>query len=331
MDIDRSRIQQAAQVLAAAGVDSAEHDATVLMECATTTQHFDDLISKRAKRIPLQHLTGHAYFRYITLEVGPGVFVPRPETELLAQVGIDVMNDSLRKLHSPQETLLADDVDKLVAKVTGEIESQATGPRSPEHYRPKPIAFDLCAGSGAIALALATEVPNVTVYAVEKSLEATEWLLKNTVRYSEELAEKNSRIAVHTLDATDETLFEQWSDSADVVISNPPYIPNDMIPRDPEVRDHDPHMALYGGDDGLAVPIQVARVAALLLKDGGTFAMEHADVQGDHESGLPHSLRQMTDSQGHSLWIDVKDHTDYNDLPRYTTAIRAPRQAEVQG
>ena len=328
MEIDRDLIRQAAGKLSSAGIESADHDAAVLLEYSSTTAQFNDLIAQRAKRIPLQHLTGCAHFRYITLAVGSGVFIPRPETELLAQVGIDVLQEkvALQVQNPPQ--LSAEDSEKLLAKLDVVSEPHLNGD---ETLRQKPIAFDLCSGSGAIALSLATEVSHVTVHAVEISSEATEWLLTNVSRHSDELDAKNSRVTVHTLDATDEALFLQWSACADVVISNPPYIPNHMIPRDPEVRDYDPHLALFGGVDGLNIPLRVARVAALLLKDGGTFAMEHADVQGEHESGLPNALRQMKDVSGDPLWLDVNDHTDYNGLPRFTTALRAPRQSEVQG
>ena len=298
MDIDRALIVNAAQKLSDAGIDSAEHDAVVLLEHATTTVEFDQLVAQRVQRVPLQHLTGKAYFRYVTVAVGEGVFVPRPETELLAQVGIDVL---------------------------AELVKERTGATAQESPRTKPVAFDLCSGSGTIALSLATEVSNVIVHAVEKSTDAVQWLLNNVEQHSGAVEENNSRVTVHALDATDESKFLKFFNTADVVISNPPYIPNDMIPRDPEVRDYDPHLALFGGPDGLDVPVAVARVAAQLLKDGGTFAMEHADVQGDGTHGLPAALREMTDLSGEKVWEKVVDHTDYNGLPRYTTARRAMR------
>jgi release factor glutamine methyltransferase len=101
----------------------------------------------------------------------------------------------------------------------------------------------------------------------------------------------------------------------DAVVTNPPYIPSDMIPRDPEARDHDPAIALFSGQDGLDVAREVVVVAADLLKPGGFFGMEHADVQGE---SVPALLSDMTDT-----WIDVKDNLDYNKLPRFTTAVRS--------
>ena len=327
MQTDRALIQQATAQLLEAGIQSAEHDATVLLEHAGTTNEFHELVAKRAQRIPLQHLTGVAYFRYISLAVGSGVFVPRPETELLAQVGVDVLGEIVRKQTEQVISATADAKQQILNQLESQ-QSLIDGENVVN--RPKPIAFDLCAGSGAIALSLATEVSNVIVHAVEQSVDATHWLMKNVSRYEQQMESNGSRITVHTLDATDLNQFTQWFNTADVVLSNPPYIPNDMIPREPEVRDYDPHVALFGGIDGLEIPQAVAIVASQLLRDGGTFAMEHADVQGEGEGGLPEVLRNMRDSSGELVWQNVTDHTDYNGLPRFTTAIRAKRPAEVE-
>lgn len=228
---------------------------------------FVALIAQRATRIPLQHLTGKAYFRHLELLVGPGVFIPRPETELLAQVVID------------------------------ELKRIGGG-----------IAVELCAGSGAIALSVATEVPNVTVHAVEKSPDAFEWLNKNVAKHSEELTMNGSRVFTYLGDATDAAILEALNGSVAVVATNPPYIPDAMIPREPEVRDHDPHMALFGGSDGFDVARGVIAVAHKLLIPNGLFGMEHADVQRE-------SVLELLDG-----WIDPVDHMDYNQLPRYVTA-----------
>lgn len=303
MNIDRALVVSATQKLQDAGIDSAQNDATLLLEFATNTEHFLELVDKRASRVPLQHLTGAAYFRHLELAVGPGVFVPRPETELLAQVAIDYL-----------PKLLAGQLEQ------AEVKAKVT----------KPIVFDLCAGSGAVALSIATEVANVAVHAVELSADALPWLIHNVDSCANKSDAINSRVTVHALDATDCAKFAKWFNKADVVISNPPYIPDAMIPRDPEVREHDPHLALFGGPDGLDVPIKVAQTAAMLLKDGGAFAMEHADVQGEGAAGLPAALRAMTDVNGNQVWQDVIDHNDYNGLPRYTSAIRATRPSEVQ-
>ncbi len=304
MNIDRALVVSAAQKLQDAGIQSAENDATILLEHAATEEQFHELVANRAARIPLQHLTGTAYFRHLELAVGTGVFVPPPETELLAQVAIDCVPKILR-----QRLEFA------------EVKAGVT----------KPIVFDLCAGSGAVGLSVATEVANVAVHVVEFSLDALPWLIQNADTYAAKIEANNSRATVHALDATDSEKFAQWFKKVDVVLSNPPYIPDEMIPRDPEVREHDPHLALFGGPDGLDVPTRVAATAAMLLTDGGVFAMEHADVQGEGDSGLPAVLRAMTDEHGNSVWQDIVDHNDYNGLPRFTSAIRAERTSEVQG
>ena len=239
---------------------------------------FTELIEKRAQRIPLQHLTGQAFFRYLELEVGPGVFIPRPETELLVEAGLVELNK------------------KSGAK----------------------LAVDLCAGSGAIALSLALESPNTTVHAVEVSTQAFVWLEKNVAAHSEQLARLNSSVITYNDDATDPKLLAALNGTVDVVLSNPPYIPDQMIPREPEVRDHDPKLALFGGVDGLDVARKVSNVAANLLKPNGFFGMEHADVQGD---GVINLLRNMVSSNS-SIWSQVIDQVDYNRLPRFVTAYR---------
>lgn len=304
MILARALVVSATQKLQDAGIDSAENDAALLLEYAATEEEFHELVAKRAARIPLQHLTGRAYFRHLELKVGPGVFVPRPETELLAQVAVDTL-------------------PKLLKQQLEQAEVKASVS--------KPIVFDLCAGSGAVGLSVATEVANVTVHVVEVSADALPWLIQNVDAYSEKVDANSSRVTVHALDATDTEKFATWFNKVDVVLSNPPYIPDEMIPRDPEVREHDPQLALYGGPDGLDVPIKVAATAALLLRSGGVFAMEHADVQGEGESGLPAALRAMTDVGGNAVWREVIDHNDYNGLPRFTSAIRAERPSEVQG
>ena len=292
-----SLLHQATEVLSRAGIDSAHVDAALLLASVMKVERsqlspfmevplveeatFHELIAQRAKRIPLQHLTGVAYFRYLTLSVGQGVFVPRPETELLAQVGIEYL-------------------------------CTRQAPR---------IAVDLCSGSGAIALALATEVPNTTVYAVEKSAEAFEWLKQNVAQHTDQLARVHSQVHCHLGDATDVTMLAHLAGSVDAVLSNPPYIPDAMIPRDAEVRDFDPSQALFGGPDGLDVVRGVDQVARALLKPGGFIGIEHADVQGQR---LPELLAQS------GVWTEIADHLDYNQLPRFTTAHLTTVQPDAQ-
>jgi release factor glutamine methyltransferase len=236
---------------------------------------FNDLVARRANRVPLQHLTGVAFFRHLELAVGPGVFVPRPETELL----VDAAIAHLKNIPAPRN------------------------------------AVDLCSGSGAIALSIALEVPGTIVLAVEISDDAVKWLAHNIVDHAAQLEAVGSHVFIHHGNAGDRSLLADMVGQIDAVVTNPPYIPSDMIPRDPEARDHDPAIALFSGQDGLDVAREVVVVAADLLKPGGFFGMEHADVQGE---SVPALLNQMT-----GTWIDAIDNLDYNKLPRFTTAVRS--------
>lgn len=236
---------------------------------------YENLVARRANRVPLQHLTGVAYFRHLELAVGPGVFVPRPETELLVEAAIK----HLRTVDSPR------------------------------------IAVDLCAGSGAIALSLALEVSGTTVHAVELSDDAFKWLTHNVVDHAAKLEAVESNVIVHHGNAGDRALLSELSNQVDALVSNPPYIPSEMIPRDPEARNHDPAVALFSGADGLDVAREIVVVAVKLLKPGAFIGMEHADVQGE-------SMPALFDAMPNT-WTDVKDNLDYNKLPRFTTAVRS--------
>jgi release factor glutamine methyltransferase len=234
---------------------------------AAFVDRFHGLVEERLARVPLQHLTGRAHFRRLALAVGPGVFVPRPETEVVAGLAIEA------------------------ALTAGEA----------------PLVIDLCTGSGAIALAVKDEVPHARVHAVELSDLAHGWALANRDRTGLD-------VDVRLGDAT--TAFDDLEGAADVVVSNPPYIPDGAVPLDPEVRDHDPEVALYGRSaDGLAVPLAVAARAAVLLRSGGVLVMEHADTQG---ATLPRALRATGE------WDEVVDHTDLSGRPRATVARRRP-------
>ncbi|MEO5958221.1 MAG: peptide chain release factor N(5)-glutamine methyltransferase [Opitutaceae bacterium] len=223
------------------------------------------LVERRAAREPLQHITGRAPFRSIELAVGPGVFVPRPETESVAQIAID----ALRAYESPQ-----------------------------------PIGVDLGTGSGALALSMAREVPQSLVYGVEVSPRAFVWTKQNF----REIAPENARpvfidlaVALPELDGT-----------VSVVVSNPPYIPADAIPRDPEVRLFDPEIALYGGEDGLDVVRHVSTTALRLLHNGGTLVIEHGELQA----------AEIADLLAADGWRAIAGHRDLLGRDRATTALR---------
>lgn len=225
---------------------------------------FEQFIARRATREPLQHITGRAPFRHLELAVGPGVFVPRPETETVVQIAIDAL------LAAP---------------------------------RPAPIGIDLGTGSGAIALAMATEVPHARIFAAELSPDAFPWARRNTAGVENlTLVNADLREAFAELDGT-----------ASVVISNPPYVPDAAIPRDPEVRLFDPAMALYGGEDGLDVVRVLSVRAQELLHPGGLLVIEHGELQGAE-------IRAILEGDG---WRAAATHRDLTLRDRATTALRA--------
>jgi len=229
-----------------------------------------EAVERRAAREPLQHITGRAPFRSLELAVGRGVFVPRPETESVAQLAIDAV------LAVPS---------------------------------PAPRAIDLGTGSGAIAIAMATEVPHAEVFAVENSPRAFTWARQNV----RELAGTNLRLIFADLaDLPAELDGSPFDGTFDVVVSNPPYIPLGAIPRDPEVRLHDPEVALYGGDDGLDVVRAISIRAAALLRPGGTLVLEHGELQGS-------AIRELLAADG---WRAAATHRDLLGRDRTTTALR---------
>ncbi len=233
------------------------------------------LADERASRVPLQHLTGRAAFRGIELEVGPGVFVPRPETESVAQFAIDALAAASLEAAAQDES--------------------------------GPIAVDLCTGSGAIALAIANEVPQASVWGVEKSPEAHAWASRNVDRLGE------GRVQLVLGDVADATrLLVPLLGRVHVLVSNPPYVPRGCVPRDPEVRDHDPELALYGGEDGLDLVRVISKVALELVAPGGSLVLEHAEQQGE-------AIRSLLTADG---WRTPATHRDLTLRDRTTTAVR---------
>ena len=268
--------REAAARLRRAGVSSPERDADLLLAHVLDVplgrlplvdalrtgeqEQYDALLARRAAREPLQHLTGTAAFRHVELAVGPGVFVPRPETELLAGWAI--------------ENALA---------------------------LPAPVVVDLCTGSGAIAKAVADEVPGADVHAVELDEGALAWAERNLAGSGVDL--RHGDLA---------TAFDDLAGTVDVVVCNPPYIPLEAWESvAAEARDHDPHLALFSGQDGLDAIRVLEQRAALLLRHGGVVGAEHADVQGESAPGV---------FAASGRWADVTDHRDLAGRPRYLTA-----------
>jgi release factor glutamine methyltransferase len=274
-------IADAATVLGAAGVESPRNDAELLaahvlsvsrgrlalVDRVTAAQRdaYAGLVERRRNREPLQYIMGTAAFRYLELAVGPGAFVPRPETELVAGWGVE----AARELAAP-------------------------------------VVVDLCAGPGPIALAVAQEVPAATVHAVENSPAALAWLRRNA-------AELAPGVRVVAGDVTDPGLLPDLRGGVDVLLSNPPYVP-DGTPVPAEVERFDPAAAVFGGPDGLTVVRSVVERAGALLRTGGGLAIEHDEA---HAAVVPELL-----------WADgrfdrIDRHDDLTGRPRFTTARRS--------
>lgn len=234
-------------------------------------KHLAEMLARRVAREPLQHIIGTAPMMSLELQVGPGVFVPRPETELLAQWAIDRARE-------------------LVA--SGVV---------------KPKIVDLCTGSGALALAIADAVPEADVVAVELSERARAWAAKNIETYG------NGRVHLVSGDVTDVQLIDDggeladWVGETDIVVSNPPYVPEDTEV-DPEVR-ADPHSAVFGGDDGLDVIRPMINLVDALVRPGGVIGIEHDDSSGSDVSSL---LKETWD------YADVEVRRDFAGRDRFT-------------
>jgi release factor glutamine methyltransferase len=277
-------VDEATATLTAAGIGSPRVDAELLLAHVLgversalplrtldepAARRFDALVRRRAQREPLQYLTGEAPFRYDLLAVGPGVFIPRPETELL----VDAVLPALRRIAAP-------------------------------------VVVDLCSGSGALAVAIAHEVSGAQVIAVERSPAALEWLRRNAA---------GAAIEIIDGDVTDPGLLADRAGTADVVVSNPPYVPSTVTVQ-PEVA-ADPAEAVFAGPDGLAIIPSVVEQAARLLRPGGMLAFEHDETQHDAVMTLLAPER----------WIEPGDHRDLTGRWRYATAVRRSSEGKIAG
>ncbi len=269
-------IDAAATVLAEAGVATPRVDAELLAAHVLGTdrgrlrfieagpefaQRYDDLIARRARRVPLQHLVGTAAFGPVDVHVGPGVFIPRPETEAMLE--------------------------------------WALAQRLPD----APVIVDLCTGSGALALALANDRPDARIIAVDDSESALQYARRNLA---------GTGVEVVCADVTAPTLLPELDGSVDLIVANPPYIP-DGAQLELEVADHDPAHALFGGPDGMRVIEAIVGLAGRWLRTGGLVAVEHDDTTSDR---TVECFRLAT------RFDDVTARRDLTGRPRFVTARR---------
>ena len=280
-------LRSAVDQLARAGIESSRPDARALAAYAlglspgelarvaelTDADHrrFTELVDRRAARVPLQHLLGRVGFRHLELAIGPGAFVPRPETEVVVQWAVDV----LRRPDAPA----------------------------------CPLVVDLCTGPGTIALALANEVPTARVHAVERDPGALQWARRNA---DERAAAGDPHVTLHLGDIAD--ALSELDGTVDLVASNPPYVAQgERGLVEPEVKDHDPPMALWAGADGLDVIRLVEAAARRLLRPEGLVVVEHSDRQG---RSAPEVFTAT------ASWGAVADHRDLTGRDRFLTATR---------
>ncbi|BCN48489.1 release factor glutamine methyltransferase [Prescottella equi] len=289
----RLAIIEAAAELERAGVPSARVDAELLaahvlgvertrlglvpLVDPSVIEEYRELVARRVQRIPLQHITGSTAMGNVSLEVGPGVFVPRPETELL------------------------------LAWALAHLE--ASGRRAP-------VVLDLCTGTGALALAIAHARPDAVVHAVELQPQALAWARRNADRRRDA---GDTPINLVQGDVTDRALLTELEGGVDLVVSNPPYIPEGAV-LDPEVADHDPHTALFGGADGLSVIKPMINNIARWLRIGGAVGIEHDDTNGDQVAELFRARR---------VFDRVVEHPDLAGRPRFVVAHRVATDVEA--
>lgn len=273
----RHEIDSATALLAQAGIDSARCDAELLAAHLAGTdrgrlpvlpppdddfyRRYRDVVATRAQRVPLQHLIGTVVFGPVVLQVGPGVFIPRPETEALLEWA------------------------------------------TKQPFSARPIMVDLCTGSGALAAALSRHRPAARIYGIDNSEPALDYARRNT---------EASNVELVRADVTEPGLLPELDGSVDLVVANPPYVPDGAI-LEPEVAQHDPHHAVFGGPDGMAVIPAVARLAARWLRPGGLVAIEHDDTTSQL------TVESLTSA---GVFEDIVPHNDLAGRPRFVTGRR---------
>ena len=273
----RRAIDSAAALLAEAGIDSARRDAEQLAAHLagidrgrlTLLESLDDeffgryrdVVAARSRRVPLQHLIGTVAFGPAVLHVGPGVFIPRPETEAIL--------------------------------------AWATAQR----LAARPVIVDLCTGSGALAVALAQHRPAARVIGIDDSDAALDYARRNV---------EGTAVELVRADVTTPGLLPELDGRVGLIVANPPYIPDSVI-LEPEVAQHDPHHAVFGGPDGMAVIAAVVGLAGRWLCPGGLFAVEHDDTT---------SSQTVEFVQSTGLFEDVRARQDLAGRPRFVTARR---------
>jgi release factor glutamine methyltransferase len=279
MTVLRRAIDSAAALLAEAGIDSARYDAEQLAAHLAGTDRgrlalveslddeffgrYRDVVAARSRRVPLQHLMGTTAFGPVVLHVGPGVFVPRPETEAML--------------------------------------AWATAQR----LAARPVIVDLCTGSGALAVALAQHRANLgleaRIIAIDDSDAALEYARRNV---------EGTAVELIRADVTTPGLLPELDGRVDLIVANPPYVP-DSVMLEPEVAQHDPHHAVFGGPDGMTLITAIVGLAGRWLRPGGLFAVEHDDTTSSQTV-------QLIESTGH--FEDVRARQDLAGRPRFVTA-----------
>jgi release factor glutamine methyltransferase len=277
MNVLRQAIDAAAAALAEAGVGSPRADAELLAAHAAGVDRgrlaffeagpgffelYDGLVAERIDRRPLQHIVGTAAFGPVTVEVGPGVFIPRPETEAMLEWSV--------------------------------------AQRLPQ----TPVIVDLCTGTGALAFALSKNWPDARIVAVDDSDTALEYAKRNL---------EGTGVELIRADVTSAGLLPELGGRVDLLVANPPYIPDGAV-LEAEVADHDPSHALFGGPDGMTVIDAIAELAALWLRPGGLCAVEHDDTT---------TARTVEAFTRAGRFDDVTARRDLTGRPRFVTAVRS--------